>query len=281
MKKKKIKLSILICTLKSREKLLSQLLDVINEQKTDEVEILINSDEGEKKIGTKRNELLEKANGEYVCFVDDDDTITYDYVSSILNCLKKSPDAVGIELNYYQDNKLIGIAYHSSKNDSWFEKKSTKDAYIMEYYRTINHLNPIKREIALKVKFPEINDGEDYDFSIRLAGLINSEEYINHPIYNYYFDSIKNIDLINAGWMAKLYDMFFNYIEVKHKDELIQILMSDIDKTDKHSKCINFIQKVYNEFLVSHKIREIDPGILAVPLVVMNTISVQIEKSDK
>jgi hypothetical protein len=53
------------------------------------------------------------------------------------------------------------------------------------YYRCPNHLNPIKREIALQVMFPELSRGEDRDFSMRVKRLLKKEEYIDGIIYFY------------------------------------------------------------------------------------------------
>jgi len=186
-----MKLSILICTLENRSQYLNRILSILNKQKTDEVEIITNLDNGEKSVGTKRNELLKMATGEYICFVDDDDTVSDDYISSILNCIEKNPDAVGIELNYYHNRALIGIAYHSIKNNGWWQRDSTKEGYTTEYYRFINHLNPVKRELAMVCMFPEQNTSEDLEYSKKLFQLIKSEEYINRPIYNYYYNPLK------------------------------------------------------------------------------------------
>ena len=61
------KLSILICSLNSRnEKFLSRLKYNLSSQLTDEIEVLIASDNGEMTIGEKRQKLLEKAAGEYI-----------------------------------------------------------------------------------------------------------------------------------------------------------------------------------------------------------------------
>lgn len=186
-----MKLSILICTLESRSQYLNRVLSILNNQKTDEVEILTNLDNGEKTIGKKRNELVERATGEYICFVDDDDTVSDNYISSILDCIEKKPDAIGIELNFYHNRALRGIAYHSAKNAGWWERDSTKPGYEKEYYRFINHLNPVKRELAIKCPFPEENRGEDMEYSRKLFKLIKSELYITTPIYNYYYNSLK------------------------------------------------------------------------------------------
>ena len=80
-----MKLSILICTLKGRDEYLNRVLQVLEPQKTDDVEILIESDERQMTIGQKRNKLLDRAIGDYICYVDDDDLVSVDYIEKILN----------------------------------------------------------------------------------------------------------------------------------------------------------------------------------------------------
>ena len=53
------------------------------------------------------------------------------------------------------------------------------------FYRTPNHLNPIKRSIAKNVKFPEINFSEDKIYSDKIYRMIKTEEFITEPIYYY------------------------------------------------------------------------------------------------
>ena len=78
---------------------------------------------------------------------------------------------------------------HSIKYDSWFEKDNV-------YYRCPNHLNPIRRDIAIRCKFPEKNFQEDLDWSLQIAqsGLLKYEEEITKPYYFYLFDPLKKDD---------------------------------------------------------------------------------------
>jgi glycosyltransferase involved in cell wall biosynthesis len=186
-----IKLSILICSLEKRIISLKRLLNVLDKQKTNEVEILINVDKGEKTVGTKRNELINKAVGDYICFIDDDDLVSDNYVNKILNAIIKNPDCVGIEGNYYTNGSSnIKKLFHSLRYKTW-----TSDG--INYYRYPNHLNPVKREYAIKVGFKDINAGEDGDYSDRLLPFLKKEEYIQGPIYYYYYNSNNSETNIN------------------------------------------------------------------------------------
>jgi glycosyltransferase involved in cell wall biosynthesis len=173
------KLSILTVTLESRSAIFQSLVRILESQYTKEVELLANIDKGEKSIGQKRNELLQAAKGEYVAFLDDDDQVSPYYITSILQALESKPDCVGLEGIITLRNQLPKKFIHSIKYQDWFEKDNI-------YYRCPNHLNPIKKSIALDVGFLNVSYQEDKDFSFRLKGKLHTENYIDFPIYFYY-----------------------------------------------------------------------------------------------
>mgnify|MGYP003637178320 CR=1 FL=1 len=186
-----MKLSILVPTLESRQAYLDMMLGSLEGQLTTDVEVLIERDNGEKTIGEKRNILLERATGDYVVFVDDDDIVSWDYIASILGATKTDPDVVGIHLLHYENYMLKGLTYHSLRFKEWFEEPHKEHQGLTNYYRNPNHINPVKRELALQVKFPETNMGEDKEYSKNLLPLLNTEHYVATPIYCYLFRSFK------------------------------------------------------------------------------------------
>lgn len=153
-------------------------------QASDFVEIITEVDHGELSVGAKRNRVLEKARGEYVCFIDDDDMITDIYVSSILNALASKPDVVEL-VGYLPYRNLPFI--HNLKSGGHYRQDGIQ-------YRTPNHLNTVKTEIARKVLYKEISYGEDQDYSHRLwdSGLMKTEALINETMYIYQFNPEKS-----------------------------------------------------------------------------------------
>ena len=186
-----MKLSILICYMKSRTKILERLINVLNPQLTDEVEVIIDTDQGEKTIGKKRDDLLRKAKGEYLSFVDDDDLISPNYVSLILKAIESKPDVVGINLIMTVDKVIEERSFHSIKYDRWWDEPDPDKPWLKRYYRNPNHLNPVKREIALQVGFKHNLSGtEDKVYSDSIKQYLKTEEYIEEPIY--YFEHFTN-----------------------------------------------------------------------------------------
>ena len=178
--------SILICTLPERKESFDCLCKKLHQQirdhnLQDKVEVLSFLDNrGEHTVGQKRNALLRSSVGKYVCFIDDDDDVNDELVRMVYERLLRNPDCVslvGIITSYGRDPKLF---IHSMRYSTWFEKDNI-------YYRPPNHLNPIRRSIAIQFLFPEINRSEDFDWSMQIqrSGLIKTEEYIQEPYYFY------------------------------------------------------------------------------------------------
>ncbi len=168
-------LSILIPTLPVRHASLQQLLDNLNRQTAAlgnpwAVEIRINRDGGEKPVGVKRNELLATARGQYVAFIDDDDQVATDYMAEILAALARHPgaDCVVFAGELTVDGHIAGPFDFGLEHRRYYQRGGV-------YYRTPNHLCPVKRALAVATGFPTINRGEDTDYAVRLYPQLQSQ----------------------------------------------------------------------------------------------------------
>ncbi len=177
--------SILICTLEERafsfNKLYKNLQKQIEKKGLQEqIEVLYFLDNREKTVGYKRNWLLANSKGEYVSSIDDDDEIHDNYIGMIYEKLLEKPDCISLTgiISYKNEHKRVFI--HSLAYTSYYEKDQV-------YYRPPNHLNPIKRSIAVQFLFPENNYGEDTSWAMQLAysGLLKKEIVIDEPYYFY------------------------------------------------------------------------------------------------
>src|SRR5690606_24736050 len=107
-----------------------------------------------------------------------DDKISSDYIRKILTAVSESPDCIGIS-GVITTNRKKKKQWHISKEyGRWYEKSGV-------YYRTPNHISPVKRELALKAMFPQINYGEDAEYSKRLLPFLKTEVKVKGNIYHY------------------------------------------------------------------------------------------------
>lgn len=187
--------SILIPTLIERSGQFEQiftklLLQIVQAGLQDKVEIVFYRDNRDATVGYKRNQLIKQASGQYICFVDDDDDISNNYIELIYNALLQNKDCVKL-IGVFSANNLKKLFIHSISYDSYFEAN-----YI--YYRPPNHLNPIKREIAINFQFPnQLSFGEDTDWAMQIcrSEALKTEAEICEPYYFYNFDAQKSVSL--------------------------------------------------------------------------------------
>ncbi len=178
-------LSILICTLPERGAVFQRIQDMLQRQMVRRpVEVLFDRTGKSMSIGAKRNLLLKRATGKYVAFIDDDDSIHPSYVALILDRLKQSPDCVELRGTMTTNGVNPKQFIHTISCTHWHEKNGI-------YYRMPNHLNAIKRELALQAGFPEKSFGEDHDFSKRVQPLLKTEAPLDIPIYYYLYRTTK------------------------------------------------------------------------------------------
>jgi len=177
--------TIMIPTIVGRESKLYSLLESIEEMRKRicpslKIEIRLSFDNREKKIGTKRQELLMSVKGKYMSFVDDDDLVTDAYFEDALATIEGNYDVCRLrgQMNQYTFT-------HSLEN--------TLDKPMCEgdvFMRPPNHLNVMLSELGKLIKFQNASQGEDLDWTIRLAQSGNlRKEYTSDPsrihyIYN-------------------------------------------------------------------------------------------------
>lgn len=178
--------AILIATLPERKLFFDNLESRIQKQiGVRNIFILSNSTGREMSIGKKRQTMLEQcklAGGiDYISFVDDDDILSFDYISEIYSAIQSGPDVVGMR-GY--------ITFDGAKRANWiirtkYDWAENQDGF--RYVRYPNHLSPIKLEHALEAGFEDVSFAEDYKYSMRLKelGKLKNEVFIDKELYHY------------------------------------------------------------------------------------------------
>lgn len=175
-------LSILTCTLPERAHLLKRLTNQLTPQiEGKPVEFLVDARGRHITTGQKRNDMIQQSKGAWVCFVDDDDNISGNYVELILKALESNPDVVTFE-GWMTTNGVHRVDWVIMLGERYEERGG-------KYYRFPNHLCPIRKSIAVQYKFPYITQGEDYQWAkaIMLAGELKTTVHIPEKIYHYDF----------------------------------------------------------------------------------------------
>ncbi|MDC1499574.1 glycosyltransferase [Amylibacter sp.] len=162
-------LSILIASLRSRKLKLERLLTSLGTHSS--VEALVEVDDGELSIGLKRQTLLDRANGKYIVYLDDDDIVAENFVAKILENIKFNPDAIGYWIEHHKDG-------HKQ-----FIKKMTLGLTSQVMYQgdllsPLTHRSVVKREILNEFTFPDIDWAEDRPYWAHIQKKIRWEKVI-------------------------------------------------------------------------------------------------------
>ncbi len=181
-----MKWSILVLTQPSRAEFLQRLMKGLAPQveKFSDVEVIVTLFDNKFSIGKNRGMMLEAAVGEYVNFVDDDDLLADDYVSSIYPLLD-GVDYIGFQAKLHIDGMYCGkLSYHSLMCNRWFENSNG-------YFRDISHLNPIRNSLAVAGRMGD-HEGknlEDFCWADRLRslGIVKTEHFIPKVMYFAYY----------------------------------------------------------------------------------------------
>lgn len=196
--------TILVPALGQRGEYLCQMLDGLLPQveaQHGRVKVLSYWDNGEVSIAAKKQALLDAVDTEYLSFVDDDDTVSKDYVTLVCAALASRPDYVGLKLQVYENGRPFALSHHSLRHGGWFDAIDTPRARrealklppeLAGYLRRdITCANPMRTDIAQTAKFTVVGYGQAEDRAwvgqLRAGGLLRTEVFIDRVIYHYWW----------------------------------------------------------------------------------------------
>lgn len=142
------------------------------------VEILILTDAKGMLVGDKRNAMVRMARGTYVVFVDDDDRIADDYISTLLDATGAGADCITFDAAVSVNGALPKTCKYSLKYE--------RDHNAADHYQRVpNHITAVKRILMLAVPFPSKQSGEDSEYAARLRPSLKTEKRIERVLYWY------------------------------------------------------------------------------------------------
>ena len=158
MSENKITLSILILSLVERIDQLRELVSSFDAQiaaydhrSDNSVEIIVDLDNGKRSISEKRNHLLHLAKGEYLCFIDDDDSVSEDFVESLTSAIKMNPkvDCITFDQSCIVDDRQFTVSFglgHPITSEEYMLAKGEERLHRPPY-----HMCGFKSKIAKKI----------------------------------------------------------------------------------------------------------------------------------
>jgi len=177
--------TIMIPTIPGRERKLQSLVQSIHELRQRvcpalRIAVTVGFDNFEVSIGTKRQSMLQAAEGRYMSFIDDDDKVTAQYFEDASACIAGNFDCM----------RLRGQISQWTFTHSIANKLTDPMANETTFLRPPNHLNVMKADIAKTVKFRDATSGEDLDWTIKLArtGFLRTEYRSDESRIHYLYD---------------------------------------------------------------------------------------------
>lgn len=146
------------------------------------VEILMLTDTKSITLGVKRNMMVRLASGSYIAFVDDDDRLEDDYLSTLLAAAASGADVLTFDVSVSLNGAEPKPCHYSIRYPRDHDTAAS-------YRRLPNHLMAVKRKHALRAPFPAKTRGEDSDYARALRPFLETEHRIGKVLYHYDFDS--------------------------------------------------------------------------------------------
>jgi glycosyltransferase involved in cell wall biosynthesis len=182
-RKKKMKLSILTPTIPNRESQLKALSEKLAKQIGDlPVEHLILSDNRKRSIGEKRQSLVDIANGEYIAFCDDDDNVSDNYVSALLQAIETKADVITFNQKAIYNGLESEVHFGIRNQDSQFNPGGIT-------LRGPWHVCAWNRQKVKGCVFGFSNYGEDLVWSHQARKRIKTGHHIYKVLHTYIHDA--------------------------------------------------------------------------------------------
>lgn len=196
-------LSVLMCTTPERNQMFSKLFTELHRQleylqafheSLGKVEILVDDSirflDGGLSVGKKREALLKRAEGKYICYLDSDESISPDYLETLVRLCRQDQDVCTFRAMVKLDNfwALVDMRLAYKMNDQITPEHTVR--------RPPWHICAIKSEHAKRHHFADINNAEDFDWMNRVLSHCTTEAHTDRIIFQYNHGKHSEVDLI-------------------------------------------------------------------------------------
>lgn len=147
--------------------------------------------EGGLTVGGKRNALKSRVKTKYLCYLDDDEGISPDYVETLLRLCQSGADICTFQSLFTCDTywSVIDMSLHYPTNEQATPEYTVR--------RKPWHVCPVRTELAQDINFPDKNNAEDWDWMDKVLVRCATQAKTNRIIHNYkHSASVSEVDKI-------------------------------------------------------------------------------------
>jgi hypothetical protein len=185
-------LSILICTTEDRNEMFTELYNELHKQleymntfhpSLGNIEILVDDSkrflDGGLSIGKKREALLMRAEGRYLCYLDSDEKIAGNYLETLVRLCQSKADVITFRSLANLDSywALVDMSLNNKENEQTNPDKICR--------RLPWHCCPVKSHLAKVHSFEDINYSEDWKWFHKVLKGCTSEAHTDAIIHQY------------------------------------------------------------------------------------------------
>jgi glycosyltransferase involved in cell wall biosynthesis len=183
-----ILLSVLIPSLPERLPKLAELLACLEAQADPRMEVIVLTDNRSRHLGTKRNLMMQMAQGAYLCHIDDDEILAPDFFATLVPELIHGVDLVaydaGVSLNGSPEFRVRTILGAACEQPSHLPGGRYSDIV-----RPPWHWCLWRSDFARRFKFPDHHDGAEDWFWLRQAlPAVQTHRKVDRVLFHHRFD---------------------------------------------------------------------------------------------
>ena len=206
-------------------------------------------------LSSARNYALDKIKGDYVCFLDSDDSLTPDFVSYNLNQIEKFKTSLSISGHYEKregrnlkpfSQKSFTSEYLSS--EECLKRMLKEEGFMVSAWGKLYASDLFNK--GRKVRFPEGKLHEDVGTTYRL--ILKAKDIAFGPIPKYIYN-IRKSSITNKGFSSNKLDLI----------ELTDKMCDKIDEEYPNLKKITNLRRIHSRFSIYRQIvkkKKLSPG---------------------
>ena len=198
-----ILLSILMPTTPERHEMFTRLFNEVHRQveythtthpSLGSVEILVDSSprflDGGLSVGKKRESLVQRASGKYLCFLDSDESIAPNYVETLVRLCYKDQDVCTFQAMVKLSSfwALVDMRLTYKVNDQITPDHSVR--------RPPWHICPVRSVFAKLHKFSDKSNAEDFEWMEKVLANCTTEAHSECIIFTYNHGEHSEVDQI-------------------------------------------------------------------------------------